>query len=242
VSSNPNRDTIDVMLAKAQHREYVSILKDCGVRVVELSPLEDYPDSVFMQDPAVLGSSRSVIGRFGEKSRRGEDKALMSELETGEVVSGEPTIIQDPGTLEGGDIAITDKEIFVGESSRTNSDGIRQFAEALKTRSVVPVKTTLFHLLCGCSYLTNRTMILAPELLQPALFPGFRLVTVPQEEAYATDALYLGENRVLIPSGYPTADKKLKGAGYRPIAVDVSEFYKGDGGVTCLSSPIYKVF
>lgn len=242
ISSNPDRDKIDVTLAKEQHRNYISILKECGVEVVELSPLEDFPDSVFMQDPGVLGEGCSVIGRFGEITRRGEEKALLGELEKGRVAVGQPFIVHEPGTLEGGDIVVTEQEIFVGQSSRTNADGARQLAGALKQRKVIPVKTNLFHLLCGCAYLNNRTMIIAPDLLEQDSFLGFRFVTIPKEEVYATDALYLGDSRVLIPSGYPRARAKLEQAGYKPIEADVSEFYKGDGGVTCLSSPIYKVF
>jgi dimethylargininase len=242
VSSNPDRDKIDVTLAKEEHRGYVSILKDCGVKVVELSPLENFPDSVFMQDPAVLGERCSVIGRFGEPTRRGEEKVLVGELKKGSVQAGRPTVVQEPGTLEGGDIVVTDQEIFVGQSSRTNSDGARQLAEALEAREVISIKTSLFHLLCGCTYLSNRTMLITPDLVSQSSFPGFKFVTIPKEETYATDALYLGEGRVLIPLGFPRAKAKLEEAGYRPIETNVSEFYKGDGGITCLSSPIYKVF
>jgi dimethylargininase len=240
VSSNSDRDKIDVTLAKEQHGNYISILKECGVNVIELPALEEFPDSVFMQDPGVLGTSSSVIGRFGEASRRGEEEALVSELEKRNVAVGEPIRIHGSGTLEGGDIMITDQEIFVGQSSRTNVEGARQLAQALGNLRVFPVRTNLFHLLCSCAYLNKRTMIIAPELIATKSFPGFQFVTIPKEEVYATDALYLGEDQVLIPSGYPKAKAKLVQAGYKPIEVDVSEFYKGDGGVTCLSSPIYK--
>ncbi len=85
-------------------------------------------------------------------------------------------------------------------------------------------------------------MIIAPDLVDPKSFPGFRFITIPLEEAYATDALYVGDGRVIIPSGFPKTAMKLKEAGYRPVEADVSEFYKGDGGVTCLCSPVYNLF
>ncbi len=242
ISSNPDKMDIDVTLAKEQHREYVSILKESRVEVIELGPLEEFPDSVFMQDPALLGSGRSVIGRFGEKTRRGEEKALISELNMHTVKVGKIGTVSAPGTLEGGDIVVTDRGIFVGESARTNSSGIQQLATCLYGHKVQSVKTQLLHLLCGCSYLSKGTMIIAPDLVSPQSFPGFRSVTLPDEDAYAADALYLGESRVLIPSGYPKASRKLKEAGYKPVEVDMSEFWKGDGGVTCLSSPVYKLF
>jgi dimethylargininase len=242
VSTNPDKSKIDVNLARQQHREYVSILKECGVKVVELRPLEAFPDSVFIQDPALLGLRRAVIGRFGEWKRRGEEKTLVDELSQRRDELGQMRFVVPPGTLEGGDIVVTDLGIFVGESSRTNSAGITQLTSHLSGAMVVPVKTDLFHLLCGCSYLTNRDMIIAPELVDLGPFPGFRFITIPKEEAYACDALYVGERRVMIPSGFPKAATKLRGAGYEPIEVEMSEFHKGDGGVTCISSPVYKLF
>jgi len=242
VSTNPDKADIDLKLAKYQHKEYVSTLKESGLRVIEFRPLEDFPDSVFMQDPALLGSRRAVIGRFGEKSRRGEEKALQDDLSYNRVEVGKIHFVSYPGALEGGDILVTEHGVFVGESRRTNRNGIRQLSKHLNDLEVRPVKTDLLHLLCGCSYLNHKTMIIAPDLVSPESFPGFRFVTIPREEAYAADALYLGEGRVLVPSGFPKTIMKLRDAGYKPTEVEMSEFYKGDGGVTCLCSPIYKLF
>jgi len=242
VSTNPAKTSIDLHLAKEQHRQYVSALKESGLRVVELSPLEDFPDSVFMQDPAILGSRRTVIGRFGEASRRGEEDALLDDLTDRRLDIGTVRSVESPGTLEGGDIVITEQGLFVGESQRTNENGIRQLSACLDHLQVKIVKTRLLHLLCGCSYLSQRTMMIAPDLVDQKSFPSFRFITIPLEEAYATDALYVGDGRVIIPSGFPKTLMKLKEAGYRPVEVDVSEFYKGDGGVTCLCSPVYNLF
>lgn len=242
VSTNPDSGKIDVNLARDQHRQYVSILRECGVKVVELASLEAFPDSVFMQDPALLGLSHAIVGRFGEMKRRGEEKAFADELSKYRAEVGEMSYVSPPATLEGGDIVVTDHGVFVGESSRTNSTGVRQLTTFLTGVVVKRVKTSLFHLLCGCSYLTNGQMIIAPELVDTESFPDFRFITIPKEETYACDSLYVGEGRVVIPSGFPTAARRLKQAGYKPIEVEMSEFYKGDGGVTCLSSPVYKLF
>jgi dimethylargininase len=239
VSTDPDRNKIDVNLARQQHRQYVSVLKECGVRVIELPSLEGFPDSVFMQDPALLGLRTTIIGRFGEEKRRGEEKIFVDELRGYKSEVGEMGYVVAPATLEGGDIVVTDHVIFVGESGRTNSAGIRQLATYLPRLTIRSVKTGLFHLLCGCSYLSNRHMIIAPDLVNPRSFPDFRFVRIPKEEAYACDALYVGEGRVIIPSGFPKAAMKLEQAGYKPIEVEMSEFRKGDGGVTCLSSPVY---
>jgi dimethylargininase len=195
-----------------------------------------------MQDPAIIGSRGTVIGRFGEASRRGEEKALIEDLADRGVKIGTVHSIETPGTLEGGDIIITDQGLFAGESQRTNENGIRQLSACLDRLQVNIVKTRLMHLLCGCSYLSKGSMIIAPDLVDPKSFPGFRLIAIPFEEAYATDALYVGDSRVIIPSGFPKTAMKLNEIGYRPVEVDVSEFYKGDGGVTCLCSPVYNLF
>ena len=240
VSANPHRDEIDVTLAKAQHRQYCSILKESGIEVIALPPLENFPDSVFMQDPALLGSRHSVVGRFGEPRRRGEEEALVEGIKESERI-GSLSWVTDPGTLEGGDIVVTERDVYVGESKRTNTSGIKQLAHVLKDMNVRAVKTELMHLLCGCAYLNDKTMIIVPELVNAKSFPDFKFIPIPKEETYAADALYLGEKKVLIPSGNPQANAKLKESGYKPIEVDMSEFWKGDGGVTCLSSPIYKL-
>nr|MDO8133671.1 arginine deiminase family protein [Candidatus Njordarchaeum guaymaensis] len=145
VSTNPDKADIDLKLAKYQHKEYVSTLKESGLRVIEFRPLEDFPDSVFMQDPALLGSRRAVIGRFGEKSRRGEEKALQNVLSDRRVEVGKIHFVSHPGTLEGGDILVTDHGIFVGESQRTNMKGIQQLSKYLDNVEVKAVKTDLLH-------------------------------------------------------------------------------------------------
>lgn len=241
VSTNPARNTIDVTLAKQQHREYVSILKESGLRVIELPPLEQLPDSVFIADPALLGLRTCVIGRFGEMARRGEEMALIRDLSNHRCEIGEQKFVRAPGTLESGNILVTEDGIFVGESTRTNRDGIRQLENYLSGVSVKSIKTGLFHLLCACAYLKNKRMIIVPELLNPDSFPGFDYISIPKEEAYAAEALYLGERQVLIPSGYPRTKEILKTEGYIPVETDLSEFYKGDGGVPCLCLPVHKL-
>jgi dimethylargininase len=231
---------IDVSLAKAQHREYVSCIKESGVNVFELPVLEDFPDSVFAYDPGFLDVERCVIGRFGEKSRRGEEHALARDLADYKERVGGLNFVREPGTLEGGDILVTGQGIYIGESTRTNSNGIKQFAEIMKNAPVQSIGTKTFHMLCGCSYLSEGKMLIVPELLNPTLFPDFEHILVPLEESYASEALYLGERKVLIPAGFPRTAAKLRAAGYKPLDVDISEFYKGDGGISCLSQPIWK--
>ncbi len=241
LSTNPARANIDVGLARVQHREYVSILKEAGIKVVELPVLKGHPDSVFLQDPALVGTRLTIVGRFAESTRRGEEGVLLGDLERRKEEVGAARFIEKPGTLEGGDVLVTEETIFVGESRRTNSEGIRQLAHHVKSFNIRPVKTGLFHLLGACSYLNRKRIILAPNLVSPELFEGFDLIPVTEDEAYAANAVDLGDSKVLIPSGYPKAKRKLLEAGYKPTEVDNSEFRKGDGSLTCLCSPVYKV-
>jgi dimethylargininase len=241
VTTNPAGDTIDVTLAKHQHRDYVSILKESNLEVIELPVLHDLPDSVFVYDPALLGVKTCVIGRFGERTRRGENKALITDLTNLGDKVGKMKMIQDPATLEGGDILVTGRGVFVGESTRTNMQGIKQLAEYQSPLQVTSIRTSMFHLLCACSFLDDSRILLAPDLLPASSFAGFEFVLVPEREAYASEALYLGEKKVLIPSGYPKTTRNLRSAGYKPIETDLSEFYKGDGGVSCLSAPVYTI-
>ena len=143
VSTNPAKTTINLDLAKEQHRQYVSTLKDSRLNVIELSPLENFPDSVFMQDPGILGSRQSVLGRFGETTRRGEVKALLEDLDDLRVDVGTMHSIGGSGTLEGGDVVITEQALFVGESQRTNENGVKQLSACLDHLHVKTVKTRL---------------------------------------------------------------------------------------------------
>ncbi len=240
VSTNPLHDTIDVSLAKKQHREYVKILKENGIEVIELPVLEEHPDSVFVQDTSIIGASSktAALCRFGEPSRRGEEKSVKEYLEK----EGFKVVeIRPPGTLEGGDVMVTDVGfVFIGESVRTNNEGIKQFAKVFPQVKVVGIKLTkIFHLLSGVNYLGKKRIAISPHVIDISYFQGFKLIEIPEDELYANNMLYLGDDKVLIPAGYPKTQEKLKRHGFKPIEVDVSEFWKGDGGVTCLNSPFY---
>jgi len=240
VSTNPKHDTIDVNLALKQHREYVSVLKENDIYVIELKPLETYPDSCFVQDTAIVGSKIAVICRFGEKTRRGEEESIKRLLEKKGMLIKE---IEAPGTLEGGDVLVTNQGIvFVGESRRTNRNGIEQLAKYfshVKIR-VIPI-SEVCHLLSVCNYLGDKTVAVCPKYVNVNYFQGFKIIKVPEEEAYATNMIYLGNKKVLVPKGFPKTKEKLRAAGFKTVEIDISEFWKGDGGLTCLSLPFYKL-
>ena len=242
ISTNPMRSTVSPTQASRQHREYVSILREHGIEVIEMPSLEDRPDSVFVQDTAIVGgrSRKALIARFGAVSRRGEEVSVENLLKE----MGFKTLrVQGPGTLEGGDVMVTDLGlVYVGVSSRSNTVGVEYLRKVFPEVRVVEVPVTkVLHLLSAVNYLGNKTVAIVPEYIDPKYFRGFKLIRIPVEEAYAANMLYLGDQKVLIPAGYPRTAEILRREGFKPIEVDVTEFWKCDGGVTCLSLPIYKV-
>jgi dimethylargininase len=223
--------TIDVGLALEQHATYRAALRIAGVEVEELPPSDTYPDSCFMQDVALVVRGRAVIARPGAASRRGEE-ALVAPL----LRERFPTLqITSPGTLEGGDVLILPDRVYAGLSDRTNAEGIEQLRAALHPLPVEGIAVEgLLHLLSGVTYLGRNTLLTVREMAHRPEFAGMKVLVVPDEEAYACNALGLGEF-VIAPAGYEGTIRLLEGAGFRVLPVPVSEFAKADGGVTCLS-------
>jgi dimethylargininase len=234
---------IDAMLAQAQHAEYCQALAAAGVTVEVLSPDERYPDSCFMQDPAVVIREQAIICRMGAPSRRGEEEAVAEAL-SGLFPARQPrgtslARIVAPGTLEGGDVLVLPDKVLVGLTARTNQAGIAQLIVALSGLTPllpvysIPIKETL-HLLSAVTYIGRGTLIAVEAYAGHPLFAGLDIIVAPPEEAYAVNALGLGES-VVVPAGYPHVAALLHARGFNVLPVSVSEFAKADGGVTCLS-------
>jgi dimethylargininase len=240
VSTHPLRNTVDLNLALKQHEDYVNALQEEGIEVKKLPSLDGFPDSVFIQDTALIRtpSRKALISRFGEPSRRGEEASVREFLEK----LGFSTVnVEAPATLEGGDVMVTDAVVFVGLTTRTNVGGVEALKSFFKQEVIAVPTEKVFHLLSAVNYIGNKTVVIVPELVDPQYFRGFKQIRVPLDEAYAANVLYLGENRILMPEGYPRTAEKLRKEGYRTVEVDVSEFRKCDGGVTCLSLPFFLI-
>jgi len=224
----------DYEKALAQHDAYVGALRGCGLAVTVLEADEAYPDSVFVEDTAVLSEKAAVITRPGAPSRRGEESAVALAL--GEFYSGLEAILP-PGTLEGGDVMRAGGRFYVGLSARTNEDGTRQFAAILRRGGyemiAVPLRDVL-HLKTGISYLENDRLLACGEFLGHPLLSAFTVIPVPPAESYAANSLWVN-GRVLVPSGFPRTRAAIEEAGYATVPLDVSEFRKLDGGLSCLS-------
>lgn len=225
---------IDVTLAQAQHAEYRQALAAAGVQVEVLPPDERFPDSCFMQDPAMVIRDRAIINRPGAASRQGEEEALVEPL-----AARFPTArIVAPGTLEGGDVMVLPDRVLVGRSGRTNRAGIAQLVVALSGVPDLPVLEVpiadYLHLLSAATYIGNNTVLAAADFADHPIFAGLRVLRVPMAEAYAVNVLALGD-RAIVPAGYPQVAALLQSHGFDLLPVPVSEFAKADGGVTCLS-------
>ncbi len=226
----------DYELALRQHDAYIAALKQCGVDVTVLPADEAYPDSCFVEDPAILTRSCAIITNPGAPTRKGEVPAI---LEAVKQFYPEEKIefIHDPGTLEGGDVMMVGDHFFVGRSARTNEEGILQLTAILAkygmTCSEVPL-TEVLHLKTGVNYLENGNMLVSGEFVDKPDFAAYHRVQIPEEEAYAANCIWVNDT-VIVPEGYPAVLAAVQGLGYKTLTVDTSEYRKIDGGLSCLS-------
>lgn len=224
----------DYYSALNQHKNYIRVLKDCGLEVIILDADENYPDSTFVEDTALLTSNCAIITNPGAPSRKGE------ALELSDILINLFNIlikIEDPGTLDAGDVMMVGKHFYIGLSERTNLDGAKQLINILSrfdlSGSIVPLKNIL-HLKSGVSYLENNNLLITSVLKDFPDFKKYNQILVDDDESYAANSLWINGN-VLVPKGFPKTKEKIESAGYNTIEVDVSEFRKLDGGLSCLS-------
>ena len=224
----------DYERALVQHRQYVLALEQCGLEVINLEPDEKYPDSVFVEDVALLTSSAAIITNPGAPSRKGEEKAMQDVLLR---FYGNVERINPPGTIEAGDIMMVGRHFYIGLSQRTNPEGALQLVRILErngmTGSMVEMREML-HLKTGLSYLENNNLLVAGEFKDHPDFKRFNRILVPDSETYAANSVWIN-GYVLVPAGYPETAAAIANLGYKVIETDVSEFRKLDGGLSCLS-------
>jgi dimethylargininase len=224
-------------LVLRQWRAYCAALEVCGLRLTLLGPELAYPDSTFVEDTAVVTPHGAMLARPGAAARLGEVQAIA------EAVRGfypQAVEIQAPGTLDGGDICEAENHFFLGISQRTNAEGARQLAEHLAregyTSACVDVRgmRSILHLKSGISYIGENTLVVMEEMADRPEFVGFDLLRVTEEESYAANCVRVNV-RVLVAAGYPRMTEELVRRGFDPLVLDMSEFRKMDGGLSCLS-------
>jgi len=224
----------DYSLAVKQHQAYIQALKQCGLEVLTLEADEDFPDSTFVEDTALLTKHCAVITNPGAYSRKNE----IIEIEK-VIQKFYPYIerIEEPGTVEAGDIMMVGNHFYIGISERTNEYGAQQMIDILNkykmTGSKVRLKKVL-HLKTGTSYLEKNNLVASGEFLSKPEFQKFDLLKIEDDENYAANCVWIN-GTVLFPKRFPKAKKMIENAGYKTIEVDVSEFQKLDGGLSCLS-------
>ena len=221
-------------LALEQHAKYVLTLEQLGLRVRVLPKKDMYPDSAFIEDVALCTSACAVINSPAIPSRRGEITGMRVVL--AEYYNSIEEILF-PGTLEAGDVMMVVNHFFIGISNRTNSDGADHLIKILNkyklTGSKVPLKKML-HLKSGVSYLENNNILVCGEFIKIKEFESFNRIPIDEDESYAANSLWIN-GKVLVPYGFPKTRRKIEMAGYETISLDVSEFRKIDGGLSCLS-------
>lgn len=224
----------DFQKAIDQHRTYISALKNCGLKVRVLDADEDYPDSTFVEDTALLTSRCAIITNPGASSRKGEEIGIRDVLK--EYYPNIEDIVA-PGTVEAGDIMMVSDHFYIGISERTNLQGAEQVIKILEkydlSGSIIKLRKVL-HLKTGVAYLENNNLVACGEFIHNEEFKKFNIIKIPESESYAANCIWIN-GKVLIPLGYPITRKLIKDAGYPVIEVDVSEFRKLDGGLSCLS-------
>ena len=226
------RAPVNAELAVQQHADYVAAIADAGWAIREVPHADDLPDSAFVEDTVVVCSDLAVLARPGAAERRAE---VIGTEETVRAVGLDVARIEEPGTLDGGDVLRVGTTLYVGRGGRTNADGIRQLRGRVAPRgfSVVPVPLhRVLHLKSAVTALPDGTVIAAdPSLLDTSPFPTLR--TVPEEPG--SHVILLGGGALLMAASAPRSAELFEDLGFDVIAVDIGEFEKMEGCVTCLS-------
>jgi len=224
----------DHQKALRQHADYTKTLEDCGLDVLVLPPDENFPDSTFVEDAALLIPQCAIITNPGAPSRKRETVEIKHVLgdffENIEEVS-------HPGTVEAGDIMMVGSHFYIGLSERTNRNGAEQVIGFLDkyglTGSVIELKEVL-HLKTGTAYLEHNNLVVCGEFIRAEEFQKYDLLVIPEDESYAANCVWVND-QVILPKGYLKTRAIIQSLGYEIKEVDVSEFQKLDGGLSCLS-------
>jgi dimethylargininase len=227
------RTPIDLARARVQHAAYERALEAAGCEVVRLPELPEHPDSVFVADPAVVLNELAVIARPGAASRRGEVASVAAALAAHRSL----TRIEAPGTLDGGDVLVLGRTIYVGLSTRTNAEGARQLGVCVAPfgHQVRPLELQgALHLQTAVTQAGERTLVMNPRWIDPAQLPDWERVEVDPREPFAANVLWLGRE-TLCAAAFPRTNERLRARGIRVTELDTSELAKAEAGVTCCS-------
>lgn len=220
-----------------QHKAYCAALRQCGLTLTYLGPDGQFPDSTFVEDTAIVTDRCVIITRPGAVSRSGEIDQIANVLSH---FYSELKTIQSPGTLDAGDVCEAGNHFLIGLSQRTNEEGAKQLAEHLAsfgyTASFIDVRglASILHLKSGIAYLGDNRLVVIEELMNAEAFRKYDRVLVPAGEEYAANCIRINDH-VLVAAGHNRFERALNDIGYDTIALEMTEFRKMDGGLSCLS-------
>ncbi|MBS0373062.1 MAG: N(G),N(G)-dimethylarginine dimethylaminohydrolase [Proteobacteria bacterium] len=223
--------------ALEQHRRYQAALESCGLKTTTLPADPRYPDGTFVEDVAIVTPRGAVITRPGADARRGETEVVAAALAQ---LGCPSTRVEAPGTVDGGDVCETDDGVLIGITARTNEAGAAQLAARLgdlglrATTVDIRAVAGLLHLKTGIAYLGDGRLAIQANLPALPAFARYELVRVEPAEGYAANCVRVND-RVLVAAGYPRFADALARLGYDPLPLEMSEFRKMDGGLSCLS-------
>ena len=227
------RTTIDLSRAQAQHEEYERALRDLGCEVRRLPTNDSMPDSVFIEDAAIVLDELAVITRPGAESRRAETAAVAEAVRSHRPVAA----ILAPGTLDGGDVLRIDRRLFVGVGYRSNEAGVKQLRSIVSSQGytvdAVPF-TGCLHLKSAVSLVADDLVLINPEWVDASHFRPLRTIDVDPAEPFAANALLVGDT-IIYPAEHVRTRARLEAAGLKVRAVPADELAKAEGGVTCCS-------
>ncbi len=227
------RTPIDVNIARAQHHGYVKALKQLGCDVMELPAEDDLPDSVFVEDTAFILPEAAVITRPGADSRKPETKSIIRALSPHKKLIH----IQAPATIDGGDVLVLGKNIYVGLSTRSNQNAIDQLNELLGRYGYSAAGMQLhdcLHLKSAVTRVDNATLLINKKWVDAFHFEDYELIEIDPFEPYAANCLPIGGS-ILYPTSFPKTRSRLEERGYKIVSVEVDELAKAEGAVTCCS-------
>lgn len=228
-----DRSPIDVDRAAAQHHAYAELLREMGCRVEQVPAAPDMADSVFIEDTAVVLDELAIITRPGAASRRGETPPVAKALAHYRPIE----IIAAPGTLDGGDVLVVGRTLFVGRSGRSNEDGIAQLAHCVEPYGYVVQGVDLtgcLHLKTAVTAVGHDAVLLNPAWVAPTVFAGLEVLEVPDAEPFGANVVRVGD-AVLMAAAFPLVERMLRARGIAVHTVDVSELARAEGAVTCCS-------
>ena len=223
----------DIKLALKQHEAYCEALIKCGLELITLDANPDFPDSCFVEDTAVVTKDFGIISRPGDNRRLGEEVEIKKVLK--------PLLklytIEEPGTLDGGDIMQADNKFFIGISDRTNTEGSNQLSKFLTENNYEAISIAvkdILHFKTGINYLGENNLLVQESFYNLPDLKDFNKRIISDKESYAANSLRVNEY-IITPKGFPDTKSIIENLGYKIIELELSEFQKMDGGLSCLS-------